>query len=73
MDVHNQFAATVSYLAGVVLVHNPATARIDLLMALAGSAHTQGSVHVHVVAGHVQADETLEEDGPSGPGGAQKD
>lgn len=28
---------------------------------------------MHVVAGHVQADETLEEDGPPGPGGAQED
>lgn len=71
--MQNQFAAAGSYLAGVVLVHNPATARIDLLVALAGSAHAESSVHVHVVAGHVQADETLEEDSPSGPGGAQED
>lgn len=28
---------------------------------------------MHVVTGHVQADETLEENSPSGPGGAQED
>lgn len=37
--MQDQVAAAGSYLAGVVLVHDPATARIDLLVALAGSAH----------------------------------
>lgn len=42
-------------------------------MALAGTSHAQSGVHVHVVAGHIQTDESLEHDGPAGPGGAQED
>ena len=42
-------------------------------MALAGSAHAESSVHVHVVTGHIQADETLEDDGPAGPSRAEED
>lgn len=56
----------------VILVKNPATAGINLFVALACTAHGQGSVHVHVVTGQVQTDETLEEDGPSGPSGTQE-
>lgn len=60
------------YLIGVVLVHDPATAFINLLVALTGSAHAQGRVHVHVVTGHVETNQSLEDDGPTGPGGAEE-
>lgn len=42
-------------------------------MALVGAAHGQGGVHVHVVAGQVEGDQALEEDGPARPGGAEED
>lgn len=57
----------------VVLVEDPAAAGVDLLVALVGTTHAQRSVHVHVVTGQVQANQTLEDDSPSGPGGAQED
>jgi hypothetical protein len=64
---------TMSYLVGVVLVHDPATGGINLLVALAGSAHAQSGVHVHIVAGHIQTNQSLEDDSPTGPGGTEED
>lgn len=63
----------LSYLVGIVLVHDPATGGIHLLVALAGPSHAQSSVHVHVMASHIQTDESLEDDRPAGPGRAQED
>lgn len=57
----------------VILVKDPAAAGVDLLVALIGTTHAQGGIHVHVVTGQVQADQTLEDDSPSGPGGAEED
>lgn len=57
----------------VILVKNPAAAGINLFVALTCAAHGQGSVHVHVVTGQIQANQTLEQDGPSRPSGAQED
>jgi hypothetical protein len=81
--MQNQFAAAGSYLAGVVLVHNPATASLLVFLSSAWPRWAilfQGLIsldmashYMHMYAGHVQADETLEEDSPSGPGGAQED
>jgi hypothetical protein len=62
-----------SYLVGVVLVHDPATGGINLLVTPAGSAHTQSRVHVHVVTGHIQTNQSLEDDSPAGPGRAEED
>lgn len=45
-----------SHLAIVVLVQNPAPARIDFLVALARTTHCQRRIHMHVVAGQVEAD-----------------
>lgn len=59
--------------AVVILVQDPAAASLHLLVALAGTSHAQGRVHVHVVTGHVQSDQALEDNGPSWPGGAQED
>ena len=42
-------------------------------MALALGAHGQCGVHVNVVTGEIQADESLEDDAPSRPGGGQED
>lgn len=63
----------MSYPAVVVLVEDPAAAGVDLLVALIGATHTQRRIHVHVVTGQIQANQPLENDSPSGPGGAQED
>lgn len=62
-----------SHLAVVVLVQSPVSTGVDLLVALVGSTTAQSGVHVHVVARHVQADQSLEDNGPPRPCGAQKD
>jgi hypothetical protein len=49
-----------TYLVGVVKMHDAVLGRY-VLVALALSAHDQSSVHVHVVASKVQADQTLED------------
>lgn len=59
---------SVTYLVGVVLPQNPAAACRHVLVALGAAAHAQGSVHVHVVAGQVQRDQTLEDDAPAREG-----
>lgn len=60
------------YLAVVVLVENPASLGIDLLVAHVRAAHAESGVHVHIVTGHVQADQALEDDGPTRPRRAQE-
>lgn len=62
-----------AYLVRVVQVQDVATAAIDLLVALARAAHHQCGVHVHVVAGEVEGDEALEDDGPAREGGGEED
>jgi len=42
-------------------------------VALVGSTDTQSSVHVHIVTGEVQGNQTLEDNRPARPGGAQED
>ena len=44
------------YLVRVIQVHDPRSARADVLVTLALPTHIQRSVHVHVVACEVQAD-----------------
>ena len=41
-------------------------------MARVGSTNDERRVHVHVVAGKVKGDEPLEDDGPTGEGGGEK-
>lgn len=41
-------------------------------MALVLPSHAEGSIHVDVVAGEVEGDEPLEEDGPARPGGREE-
>ena len=50
-----------SYLVGVVKVHDPASRSTDILVALILPSHAECGVHVHVMAGKVQADQTLED------------
>lgn len=64
---------TISYLVGVVLVHDPTTGGVDLLVTLTGSSHAQSCIHVHVMTGHIQTDQGLEDDCPTGPGRAEED
>lgn len=66
------FRESPTHLAVVVLVQNPASGRINLLVALAGTTTAQGGIHVHVMASHVQANQSLENNGPPRPGRAQK-
>lgn len=56
----------------VILVQDPAAARLNLLVTLARTAHTQSRVHMHVMAGHVDGDQALENNRPPRPGGAQE-
>ena len=60
-------------LVGVVQIQDPAAALVDLLVRLADAAHDQRGVHVHVVAGEVEGDEALEDDGPAREGGGEED
>lgn len=57
----------------VILIKDPAAAGIDLFVALARTAHGQSRVHVHIMTSQVQANQALEQDCPSRPGGAQED
>lgn len=66
-------AGRETYLVGVVLVHDPASRCPDILVALALASHRERGIHVHVVAGEVQADQALEDYGISRLSGRQKD
>ncbi len=55
-----------AYLVGVVQVQEPALALVNVLVARVGAAHDERGVHVHVVAGKVEGDEALEDNGPAG-------
>lgn len=59
-----------AYLVVVVEMQQTAAALLDFFVALAAVTHGERGVHVHVVASEVQADEALEEQRPSGKGGA---
>lgn len=65
--------SSLTYLVGVVEVQEPALALVDVLVARVGTTDDEGDVHVHVVAGKVEGDEGLEENGPAGKGRGEKD
>lgn len=54
-------------------MQNPTPALVHLLVTLSGVGHGQCRVHVHVMAGQIQANQRLEENRPSRPGGTQED
>lgn len=56
----------------IVLVQNPASGGLDVLVALARSSHAKRGVHVHIVTGEVQRNQALEKDGPPRPRGAEE-
>lgn len=60
-------------LVGIVQVQKPALALVDILVARVGTANNQGGVHVHVMAGEVERNQALEDDGPSREGRRQED
>lgn len=64
---------TKAYLVGVVQVQEPALALVNVLVARVGAADDEGGVHVHVVAGKVEGNEALEDNGPAGKGGREED
>lgn len=49
----------------IVQVHDIAPLAVYVLVALALASHGQRGIHVHVVAGKVQANQELEDHGPS--------
>lgn len=49
-------------------MQDPTPAGIDLFMTLATGSHGQGGVHVDVMAGEVETDESLKDDAPAGKG-----
>lgn len=59
-------------LVGVVQVQQPALALIDVLVARVGASNNQSSIHVHVVAGEVERNQALEDNGPSREGRRQE-
>lgn len=59
---------SASYPVGVVEMQDPTPAGIDLFMTLATGSHGQGGVHVDVMAGEVETDESLKDDAPAGKG-----
>lgn len=62
-----------AHLVGIVEAEKPVLARIDVLVARIGTRDNKGGIHVHVVAGKVKGNQTLEDDGPSGEGRGQED
>lgn len=68
---HDQYGTSymldIAHLAIVVLIQDPAPARIDLLVTLTRPAHAEGSIHVHVMAGHIQGNQTLKDNRPARP------
>ena len=54
-------------------MQDPAAAAIHFLMTLTTPSHCQGRIHVNVMAGEIQTDQTLEDDCPSWEGRCQED
>lgn len=62
-----------TYVVRVVLLQQPVPALVDVLVATRAAAHTQGGIHVHVVAGQVERNQQLEHDAPPGESLCQED
>lgn len=62
-----------TYLATVVEVHNTAPRCSDILVTLCLSSHDQSSIHVHVMAGQVQRNQSLKDHAVCGLRCRQKD
>lgn len=62
-----------AHLVCVVQVQDPAPGLIHLLVTLIRASHVEGGIHVDVVAGQVQRDKPLEDDGPARPRGREED
>lgn len=63
----------MAYLVGVVQIQKPVLALVNVLVARVGATDHEGSIHVHVVAGEVNGNQTLEENSPSRESGRQED
>jgi len=62
-----------TYGVGVVLLQDPASALIHILVTVFAATHAQRRVHVHIVARKIERDEPLEHDAPSWESLRQKD
>lgn len=60
-------------LVGVVKVQEPALTLVDILVTRVGATDKESSIHVNVVAGEVEGDKGLEENGPSREGRGEED
>lgn len=63
----------VSYPVCIVEIQYPAPILVHVLVARFRAAHDQCGVHVNVVAGKVERDEALEDNGPARERGRQED
>lgn len=61
-------AVSVYYPVGVVEMQDPTPAGVDLFMTLTAGSHGQSGVHVDIMAGEVETDESLKDDAPAGKG-----
>jgi hypothetical protein len=66
-------STTETYLVGVVKTQKPVLALINALVAGIGARNNKSSIHVHVVAGKIESNQALENDGPSREGGGEED
>lgn len=55
-----QYPAPKSHLAIIIPIQKPAPTSLNLLMTLAGPAHAQRRIHMHIVARHIDRDQALE-------------
>lgn len=60
--------ADEAYLVRVVQVQNPTLGLVDVLVAGGSSGNHEGGIHVHVVAGKVEGNQSLEKDSPAWEG-----
>jgi hypothetical protein len=64
---------SATYVVRVIHLQHPTPTLIHLLMALPTPAHTQRSIHVHIMARQIQANQALENDTPSREGARKED
>ena len=78
IDQQTQMTSKISqhkgaHFVGIVEVQDPAARLVDIFMAFAGATHGQGRIHVHVMAGQVERNQALKDDGPAGESRCEED
>jgi hypothetical protein len=62
----------MTYPVAVILLQYPTSTLVDFLVGLITPTHSKRGVHVDVVARKIQADESLEDDAPSGESASEE-